>query len=73
MINTGQQSGNPATLVNGDLWYDTATDKLRTVEGGAAANVVGLATSAFSGVAKISVGTEAPTSPAAGDLWIDTT
>ena len=39
MINTSQQSGNPTTLVNGDLWYDTATSKLRTVEAGAATNV----------------------------------
>ena len=31
-----------------------------------------LNTSQFSGVAKISVGTVAPTSPATGDLWIDT-
>lgn len=37
-----------------------------------AAQVGALATSAFSGVAKITVGTVAPGSPSVGDLWIDT-
>jgi hypothetical protein len=37
-----------------------------------AAQVGALATTAFSGVAKISVGTVAPVGPAIGDLWIDT-
>lgn len=31
-----------------------------------------LATSAFSGLAKISVGTSAPVGPGTGDLWVDT-
>ena len=31
-----------------------------------------LVSTAFSGLAKISVGTVAPTSPATGDLWVDT-
>ena len=37
-----------------------------------AAQVGALATSAFSGVAKITVGTAAPGSPSVGDLWVDT-
>jgi hypothetical protein len=37
-----------------------------------AAGVGALAASAFAGLAKISVGTSAPGSPSAGDLWVDT-
>ena len=43
-----------------------------TVSGISAAMVGALATSAFSGLAKISVGTVQPSTPATGDLWIDT-
>ena len=38
-----------------------------------ATQVGALATTAFSGTTKITVGTSTPSSPASGDLWIDTT
>ena len=40
-INVGSNAGDPSTTVNGDLWYNSTTNKLRTKENGANVDVVG--------------------------------
>ncbi len=40
-INIGSISGDPSTTNNADLWYDTATNKLRAKENGVNVDVIG--------------------------------
>jgi len=39
-INVGQNGGDPSTLVNGDMWYNTVTDKLKAYVNSSAVDVV---------------------------------
>lgn len=57
-------TGHESTYNHGD--YDTHIALTTTAHGGV------LPSTAFSGLAKISVGTITPGSPGAGDLWVDT-
>lgn len=40
-INVGEFSGDPSPLENGDVWYNTSTNKFRCRENGASTNCVG--------------------------------
>ena len=40
-INVGSQAGDPSSLANGDMWYNSSTDKLRARENGASVDVIG--------------------------------
>lgn len=40
-IRLGSFAGDPSSLSNGDLWYNSATGKFRAYQGGAAADVIG--------------------------------
>ena len=40
-INVGSRGGDPSTLVNGDIWYDSTSNRLRARQNGASVNVTG--------------------------------
>ncbi len=42
-ISVGQQAGDPSTLVNGDYWYNSSTNRLRARENGISVDVIGAA------------------------------
>jgi len=42
-INVGQQAGDPSTLVDGDYWYNSSTNRLRARENGISVDVIGAA------------------------------
>ena len=39
-INVGQQAGDPSTLIDGDLWYNSSTNAFRGRENGVSVNLV---------------------------------
>ncbi len=39
-LNVGQQAGDPSTLIDGDLWYNTSTNAFRGRENGVSVNLV---------------------------------
>ena len=40
-INFGSQAGDPSTLANGDVWYNSSTNKFRARESGANTDMIG--------------------------------
>lgn len=40
-LNIGSQSGDPSTLINGDIWYDSATNKFRCRENSLSIDCIG--------------------------------
>ena len=38
-LNVGQQAGDPSTLVNGDIWYDSTGNKFRRFQNGSAGDL----------------------------------
>lgn len=40
-INVGSQAGDPSSLANGDVWYNSSTEKFRCRENGSTVNCIG--------------------------------
>ena len=72
------QGTTPASPVDGDTWIDTSVDPLARANhtgSQATSTITGLDTALndrVRGTVRITVGTTAPSSPAVGDIWIDT-
>ena len=62
-LNLNPAAGDIASPVDGDLWYNSTTGKLRARQAGASLNLI----------PNITVSATAPASPVVGDLWVDTT
>ena len=55
-------SGDLASPTNGTIWYNNTTGRFRKRENGVTTDLA----------PNVTVGTTAPSSPAVGDIWIDT-
>jgi hypothetical protein len=71
-ITTADDSGNEAVDVTVGITGNVAVANGGTGAADAATARTNLAVAQAAGFAKMSVGTVAPTSPAVGDLWVDT-
>lgn len=63
----------PVLPANGLVFIEEDTGKTYTITGGVWTESVNSSYPRASGLTKITVGTVEPTSPASGDLWVDTT
>ncbi len=62
-INVGGFAGDPSSLVNGDWWYNSTSNKFRAYENGAAVNVIGGGATDLSDLTDANI-----TSPAQGQM-----
>ena len=63
-INVGSQAGDPSTTVNGDIWYNSTTNKWRAKENGSVTDVIGAAGSfALNDITDVTI-----TTAATGDI-----
>lgn len=76
-VNLGSQAGDPSSTANGDVWYDSSTEKFRTKENGVNVDVVGGGGSADSTFVTVSVdslllggGVQTITSDADGIIYV---
>lgn len=53
-LNFGSQAGDPSTLINGDVWYNSSTNELKARVNGSTVNIGG---SAFTGDIGVATGT----------------
>lgn len=65
-INVGSQAGDPSSLANGDIWYNSTSNKFKCRENGSTVDCIG------SGSGGLTVGTTAIASGTAGRILYET-
>lgn len=76
-LNVGAHTADPSTLVNGDIWYNSTTNKFRARENGASVDMIGAAgATALNDLTDVTITTRAANEVlvvnAANTLWINT-